>query len=63
MMDEEVRLIEAAVKLGASYNQTLRWILVGRLRGKQRSGRWFVDAADLERFAQERAIEVADLVP
>jgi hypothetical protein len=59
MGDEEVRLVEAAVKLGASYNQTLRLVLVGRLKGQRRDGRWFVDARDLERFRRERHVEKA----
>lgn len=57
MSDEEVRLVEAAVKLGASYNQTLRWVLVGRLKGQRRDARWFVNARDLERFGRERNVE------
>jgi hypothetical protein len=57
MSDEEVRLVEAAVKLGASYNQTLRWVLVGRLKGRRREGRWFVDAHDLERLDRQRHAE------
>lgn len=55
MKSEEVHLVEAAVKLGASYNQTLRWVLVGRLKGERRDGRWYVDAADLNRLHAERA--------
>lgn len=55
MKQEQVRLVEAAVKLELSYNQTLRWILLGRLKGEQRDGRWFVDAVDLERVRGERA--------
>jgi predicted site-specific integrase-resolvase len=60
MSNEEVRLVEAAVKLGASYNQTLRWVLLGRLKGVRRDGRWFVSAADVERMRAERAHEHAE---
>ena len=59
MNTEEVRLVEAAVKLGASYNQTLRWVMVGHLKGERREGRWFVNAADLERLRRERTKHAA----
>lgn len=55
MSNEEVSLVDAAVKLRASYNQTLRWVMVGRLTGERRDGRWFVNAADLERLRRERS--------
>ncbi len=57
MENEEVPLVEAAVKLGASYNQTLRWVILGRLKGERRDGRWFVSAADVERLRAERERE------
>lgn len=57
MNDKEVPLVEAAAKLHMSYNQTLRWIMIGRLQGLRRNGRWFVSAADLRRFESERGRE------
>jgi ABC-type spermidine/putrescine transport system permease subunit II len=55
MDGKEVRLVEAAVKLGASYNQILRLVMLGQLKGGRRDGRWFVNAADVERLRAERA--------
>jgi hypothetical protein len=54
MQSTEVTLTEAAITLAASYNQTLRWVMVGELKGERRNGRWFVDAADLERLRAAR---------
>jgi hypothetical protein len=50
----EVTLMDAAARLAASYNQTLRLVLVGKLAGERRNGRWYVDADDLERLRAER---------
>jgi hypothetical protein len=54
MESTEVTLTEAAITLAASYNQTLRWVMVGELKGARRNGRWFVDAVDLERLRAAR---------
>jgi hypothetical protein len=55
MTDATISLSQAALALSASYNQTLRWVLVGELKGERREGRWLVDAADLQRLKAERA--------
>jgi len=47
-----VPLVRAGSLLRKSYNQTLRLVQVGDLKGEQdKAGYWWVDAADLERFA------------
>jgi hypothetical protein len=46
----EVTLIEAAAALGKSYNQTLRLVLVGVLRGERKAGRWYVAGESLARM-------------
>ena len=53
-MSQRITLSEAALRLKRSYNQTQRLILTGQLRGERTTtGRWTVDAADLERFQGE----------
>lgn len=54
MSESMIPLSQAALALSASYNQTLRWVLVGDLKGERRDGRWLVDAADVERLKAER---------
>jgi hypothetical protein len=49
-MTEEVKLVDAAIALGKSYNATMRLVIVGELKGGRRDGRWFVDRQDLERI-------------
>ena len=39
-----IPLIEAAQRLGLSYNQALRLVLIGQLDGRRSNGRWLVDA-------------------
>ncbi len=48
--DSEITLTAAAQRLGLSYHQTLRLVLTGALRGAQRGGHWFVQAADVTRY-------------
>ncbi len=52
---EFVSLADAAQRLGQSWERTWRQMLRGTLQGEKRDGRWFVDAADLERLMSERA--------
>jgi hypothetical protein len=47
-------LTEAALRLGRSYNQTLRLVLVGELEGRQEAGRWLITAESLERLQERR---------
>jgi hypothetical protein len=58
MSNSMIPLSQAALELAASYNQTLRWVMVGQLKGERRDGRWLVDHADLARFKVERAAPV-----
>ena len=49
-MTHDVKLVDAAIALGRSYNATMRLVILGQLKGGRRDGRWFVDAVDLERL-------------
>lgn len=47
-------IARASQRLGKSYNQTLRLILLGRLKGWQNSrGRWEVNLASLETLGRD----------
>jgi hypothetical protein len=51
-----VSIMRAAAALRRSYNQTLRLVLVGELRGEQDDrGRWWIDADDLARYLREHS--------
>jgi hypothetical protein len=55
LTEPEVTLVNAAQRLGLSYQKTLNAVLRGELRGRQDDrGRWRVDAKDIERFKSER---------
>jgi len=50
-MESRVTVATAALMIGRSYNQVLRLIMIGSLAGgRDDRGRWWVDAADLQRF-------------
>jgi hypothetical protein len=51
---DSMSLTQAAVALQKSYNVVLRLVLLGRIRGEQRNGRWFVDARDVARLKTGR---------
>jgi hypothetical protein len=53
-MTDTLPLMKAAVILGKSYNQTLRLVLIGEIKGEQRNGRWFLDSGDVARLARSR---------
>jgi len=40
---------------GLSYNQGYRLLLLGRIDGERRAGRWFVSRTSLERLDQQLA--------
>lgn len=62
MNSVELPLVVAAARLRLSYNQAMRLVLIGEIKGIRRDGRWWVDAADVERLAssntanEERAL-------
>ena len=57
-------LAEAAQQLRLPYQDAHRLLLVGRLRGEKRGGRWFVRADDVQQVARERQSEpAADTAP
>ena len=59
-MEQVMKLTDAAASLGLSYGQTLRLVLVRKLRGERRDGHWVVDAQDVVRLRQrDRAPELA----
>lgn len=51
---------QAGFKMGRSYNQVLRMLLVGELPGYQTDdGRWLVRREAVEKRAQERAAQAS----
>jgi hypothetical protein len=50
----DVTLTQAAAQLGRSYNQVLRLVLLGELRGRQRDGRWTVSRESVESLLSKR---------
>lgn len=50
MKKQQISVVEAAAALRLSYNQTLRLILIGALKGARVNGRWTVDPRDIERL-------------
>jgi hypothetical protein len=53
-MPEMLSLTRAALLLGKSYNQALRLVLIGEIRGEQQNGRWLLDATDVARFKKSK---------
>ena len=47
-------IAQAGMRLGLSYNQVLRLVLVGRLQGAQRDGRWQLEKESVHALAAER---------
>lgn len=56
-MNGRVTLTVAATRLGLSYGQTLRLVMVRRLKGAQDpiTGRWWVDEPDLVRLECQKS--------
>ena len=48
--EQTIPLTEAGHRLGLSYNQILRRVMVGEVRGKRVDGRWRVDVDEVERL-------------
>jgi len=57
MATKNIALIEAALRIGRSYNATQRLVLTGELAGGRNERRqWFVTGESVERFiAEEKA--------
>jgi hypothetical protein len=54
-MDQTISVPQAGVRLGESYNQVMRRVLVGELKGWQdERGRWRVLDADVARLKHHR---------
>jgi len=51
---ENVSLVAAAARARVKYARMLNHVLCGDVSGHQEDGRWFVDAADLDRFLRDR---------
>ena len=45
-----IPLIQGSALIRRSYNQTLRLVLLGELRGERKEGRWYVDEVDARRL-------------
>ena len=54
MKTREMGLADASQRLSQTWAQTWAMVLRGELAAEKRAGRWFVDAADLERVLRER---------
>jgi len=52
--DEMIGLAMAAAKLKIPYQDAHRLLLVGRLTGEKRGGRWFVSVASVTHVLHER---------
>lgn len=51
----------ACLRLGMSYNQVQRLVLLGRLRGTQdERGRWWIDSDSVRSFAESQAPTVGN---
>lgn len=55
MSDGVVSLSDAALRLGLSWHQAWRLVLIGSLKGNKRGGRWFVESRDLTQLLADRA--------
>jgi hypothetical protein len=53
--DELIGLAVAAARLKIPYQDAHRLVLIGRLAGEKRGGRWYVRVADVERILRERS--------
>ena len=52
----KLSIAQAGTALRRSYNQILRLLMLGQLKGGQdEHGRWYVDADDVQRIALERS--------
>lgn len=54
-MPDSIPLVDAALRLGRSYNSTMRLVLTGKLVGQRNERRqWFVTSESLERFLKDQ---------
>lgn len=58
MEAREIGLAEAAQLLGIPYQDAHRLLLIGRLRGQKRGGRWWVAAESVHEVVRERGQQV-----
>lgn len=54
MGEQWISIADAAVRLRLSYNQILRFVLIGELSGKRRGNRWVVEANAVKEMAAHR---------
>lgn len=54
---KETGLALAAQRLGVPYQDAHRMVLIGKLRGQKRGGRWYVLVSDVERLLADRERE------
>jgi hypothetical protein len=57
-----ITIAQAGLRLGLSYQQVLRLVMVGQLSGRQTAGgRWVIDAKSVIQLARQRvASQIAD---
>lgn len=56
-MPKMMELVDAAARLKVPYHLAHRWVLIGRLAGERRRGRWFVECRSVEVIAIELSKE------
>ena len=60
MTAKTISMTAAGLRLRLSYSQVLRLVLLGKIEGKLKEGRWQLDRAAVQRFAQQRGQENAE---
>lgn len=60
MRPKEYDLPEACRHTGRSYNVIYRLVMLGTLRSVRRGGRWFLNAADVERLAHQNDVAASE---
>lgn len=53
-MEDQITLVEAAIRLKSPYQDVHRLLLTGKIRGQKSGSRWSVSAEDVERVRRER---------
>ena len=56
--DDTIGLAECAQRLGVPYQEAHRQLLIGRLNGAKRGGRWFITRESLDRYHRERQAQL-----
>ena len=64
MAEQEIGLAEAAARLRIPYQDAHRMLLIGKLPGAKRGGRWYVRLRDVQRLVRsQQSDHSADPIP